>query len=67
MRRRRVFLMLGVLALAVMLIRHPSADLRIITHDITDPAPRRLEAALDMGVFAMSLIVTWTARSIAVR
>ena len=67
MRRRQVILALGVLALAVMLVRYPSADVRIITHDMTDPAPRKVEAAVDMGVFALSLLVTWTAKSMAVR
>lgn len=67
MRRRRVFLALGVIALAVMLVRHPSADIRVITHDIADPSPRKIEAAIDIGLFALSLLVTWTAKGIAVR
>jgi hypothetical protein len=66
MRRRRIIFMCGLLVLAAMLLRHPSADVRIITHDIADPAPRKIEAAVDLGVFALSLLVTWTARSVAV-
>jgi hypothetical protein len=65
MRRRRMMFVFGLLALAVMLVRHPTADIRIITHDITDPAPHKIEAAVDLGVFAVSLLVTWTARSMA--
>lgn len=65
--RRRMVLALGVLALAVMLVRHPSANIRIITHDIADPAPRKVEAAVDMGLFALSLLVTWTAKGMAIR
>ena len=67
MRRRQLILALSVLALAVMLVRHPSANVRIITHDIADPAPRKVEAAVDMGLFALSLMVTWTAKGLAVR
>lgn len=67
MRQRQVIFMCGLLMLAVMLVRHPTANIHIITHDIADPAPRKIEAAVDMGVFALSLLVTWTARSIAVR
>jgi hypothetical protein len=65
MRRQQIILVLGLLVLAAMLVRHPTADIRIITHDIADPAPRKIEAAVDMGVFAVSLLVTWTARSMA--
>lgn len=67
MRRRRIIFLCGLLMLAVMLVRHPTADVRIITHDIADPAPRKIEAALDLGVFAVSLLVTWTARTMAIR
>lgn len=63
MRRRRVIFGCGLLLLAAMLVRHPSANIRIITHDVADSAPRKFEAALDMGVFALSVLVTWTARS----
>lgn len=67
MQRRRILLIFGMLALAVMLVRHPSANIRIITHDVTDPSPRKIEAAVDMGVFALSLLVTWTAKGMALR
>jgi hypothetical protein len=65
--RRRIIFVCGLLVLAIMLVRHPSADIRIITHDIADPAPRKVEAAVDIGVFALNLLVTWTARSMALR
>ncbi|RHW18897.1 hypothetical protein D1610_01775 [Sphingomonas gilva] len=65
--RRRIIFALGVLMLAVMLVRHPSADVRVITHDIGDPAPRKVEAAVDMGLFALNLLVTWTAKGVALR
>jgi len=66
MRRRRIILVFGLLMLAVMLVRHPTANIRIVTHDIGDPTPRKIEAAVDTGVFALSVLVTWTARSMAI-
>jgi len=51
---------------AIMLVRHPTANIRIVTHDIGDPTPRKIEAAVDTGVFALSVLVTWTARSMAI-
>lgn len=67
MRRRRIIFVCGLLVLVAMMVRHPTADIRIITHDIADPAPHKIEAAVDLGVFAVSLLVTWTARSMVVR
>ena len=52
----------GTLMLAA--AQHPSADLRIVTHDIGDPAPRRFQAALDLGVVAVSFLYTWTQQRI---
>lgn len=66
MRRRRIILVFGLLMLAVILVRHPTANIRIVTHDIGDPTPRKIEAAVDTGVFALSVLVTWTARSMAI-
>jgi len=62
MRRR----MMGYAALALLLLvlaqRHPSADIRVLTHDATDQSPQRIEAGIDLGVMAISLLVTWTRR-----
>lgn len=52
--------MLAACALAA-LVRHPTADIRILTHDAGDPAPHRMQAAIDVGLFAVNLLVTWTA------
>lgn len=65
--RRRIIFVCGLLMLAILLARHPSADIRIITHDVADPAPHKIEAAVDMGVFVLNLLVTWTGRSMALR
>lgn len=48
---------LGVLALAA---RHPTADLRLITHDVRDPSPHQMRAAVDFGLVGVSVLYTWT-------
>lgn len=58
--------MLAALAL-VALVRHPTADIKIMTHDAGDPAPHQMQAAIDMGLFAIKLLVTWTAGHLAPR
>lgn len=65
MRNRRI--MLGTLAALalVALVRHPSADIRILTHDAGDTAPHEIKAALDLGVVAVSVLVTWTGKHLA--
>lgn len=52
-----------VAALAIAVVQPPSADLRILTHDAADRDPRKVEAAIDLGIAAFSLIVTWTQRA----
>ncbi|MEG8014169.1 MULTISPECIES: hypothetical protein [unclassified Sphingomonas] len=41
-------------------LRHPTADFRLITHDRSDPAPRRMQAAVDLGLVGVSILYTWT-------
>ncbi len=64
MRNRRI--MVGVIALLalVAVARHPSADIQILTHDATDRAPHHVKAALDLGLVAISVLVTWTGEHI---
>ena len=64
MRNRRLALIFAAAALLIMAARHPSASIDILTHDQSDRSPHRLQAALDTGLFAVSLLVTWTAKSI---
>ncbi|MGE7207542.1 hypothetical protein ACQKJZ_17960 [Sphingomonas sp. NPDC019816] len=52
----------GVLALVALGQRHPIADIRLVTHDLTDRSPRRVQAAVDLGVFGVSFLYTWTVR-----
>ncbi len=53
----------GGLLLAAMVWHTPTASLEIKTHDVADISPKKMEAALDLGVAAFSLLVTWTASS----
>jgi hypothetical protein len=64
-RNRRLGLGLVAAALLIVAARHPSASINILTHDQSDRAPHRLQAALDTGLFAVSLLITWTTKSIA--
>ena len=57
-------LLAGAAVLLALAARHPSADIRILTHAADDRAPHRIQAALDLGVVAVSLLVTWTGRHI---
>lgn len=47
----------GLLALAA---RHPTADIRLLTHDRADPAPRVMKVVADLGVIGVSVLYTWT-------
>lgn len=57
---RRKIAIGAALALTVLAVRHPTADIRIVTHDIGDPAPRRMQAAIDLGLVGVSVLYTWT-------
>lgn len=61
MRHRRITGLIFAAALLVVLaVRHPSADIRILTHDSNDRSPVRVQAAIDLGLVAVSVLVTWT-------
>ncbi|MGY2733449.1 hypothetical protein [Sphingomonas sp. UYP23] len=65
MRNRRIMVgIVAVLAL-VAVARHPSADIQILTHDPTDPAPHQIKAAIDLGLVGISLLVTWTGKHLS--
>ncbi|MGH6614241.1 hypothetical protein [Sphingomonas sp.] len=62
MRDRRIAVAVVVALLFAIAVRHPSADIRIITHDQADRSPRRVQAAIDVGLFGVSVLITWTKR-----
>ena len=51
---------MAVLALVALAYRHPTANIRLITHDLTDRSPRRVQAAVDLGLLSVSFLYTWT-------
>lgn len=65
MRNRRAGLMLLAVVLIALAVRHPSADIRILTHDAADRAPHRIQAAVDLGLVGVSVLITWTAKRLA--
>ena len=60
MRNRQIGLAVVVLAILLLAARHPTADIRIFTQDQSDPAPHRMQAAVDLGVVAVSVLWTWS-------
>ncbi|MGK6318128.1 hypothetical protein [Sphingomonas sp. DT-204] len=60
MRNRRAAFVVVAALLLVAAVRHPTVDIRILTHDATDLAPRQVRAAVDTGVVAINLLVTWS-------
>ena len=61
--RHRHFAAAGLAALLLIVAaRHPSADVRILTHDTGDLAPHQIKAALDLGLVSVSLLITWTGK-----
>ena len=58
--RRRTFLIAAVL-LVIAAARHPTANIEILTHRAGDPAPHKMQAAVDLGIVAVKFLLTWTA------
>lgn len=63
--RRKWLLAIAAILLLAGIFRHPSADINILTHDAGDPAPHHVRAAIDLGVAAISVLVTWTGSEFA--
>ena len=64
MNRRRLGFVVAALVLAAVGSRHPTADIQVLTHDATDVYPRRIHAALDLGLVGVELLYTWTSRQL---
>ena len=65
MQRRRTILIAAAILALVAVARHPSADIEILTHQASDPAPHRVQAAIDLGIVAVKFVLTWTAGRVA--
>jgi hypothetical protein len=61
MEKRRAALVI-IAAVALLATQSPTASIRIETHDVTDLTPRRIQAAIDVGVLAVNVLVTWSER-----
>lgn len=62
MRDRRIVVGAAALALLAMAAHHPTANFELITHDASDPAPHRMQAAVDLGLVGVSVLYTWTVK-----
>ena len=60
MRSRKGIVVVAALALIAVAARHPTADIRLITHDLRDPSPHRMQAVVDLGLVGVSVLYTWT-------
>ncbi len=60
--RRSIVIAVAALGLIAAVAQHPTADLRVLTHEAGDPAPHRMQAAIDLGVVGISILYTWTTR-----
>lgn len=61
-RNKRLLMIAGAIALVIAVV-HPSrphADLEILTHRAGDTAPQQVHAAIDLGILAISVLVTWS-------
>ncbi|MBC9034886.1 hypothetical protein IAG41_21045 [Sphingomonas sp. JC676] len=60
--RKRRIVMAGTAALMLlaMAAQHPRANIEILTHQAGDLSPQKLQAVIDTGVFAVSVLVTWS-------
>lgn len=62
-RRRLAVGVVAALAL-VAAARHPTASITVLTHDAGDVAPHKMQAAVDLGLVGVNLLVTWTAHQL---
>jgi hypothetical protein len=62
-------MIVAVAALLALLaiVRHPTADIEILTHRDGDPSPHRIQAAVDLGIVAVKFLLTWTSAATLAR
>ena len=59
-RRKLVIAAIAVLALFAALSPGRHAEIKILAQDPADPAPHQMQAVVDIGLLAISILVTWT-------
>jgi len=59
-RTRIVIAAIAALALFAMISPNNRADIRILTHEKGDLSPHKMQAAIDIGLVAISILYTWT-------
>lgn len=62
MRDRRVLLGGAALALVVVAANPPTAEIKLLTHEASDPAPRRMQAAVNLGFVGVTVLYTGTVK-----
>lgn len=62
--RKGRIVLAGAAALALLAMASPNnrADIRILTHEKGDLSPHKLQAAIDIGLVAISILITWTTK-----
>ena len=64
MRNRRMIFAAAALGVLALSVRHPTANIQLLTHEASDPAPHRMQAAIDLGLVGVKLLYTWTAHQL---
>ena len=61
-KRRTRIVIAAIAALALFAVISPSnrAEIRILTHEKDDLSPHKMQAAIDIGLVAISILYTWT-------
>lgn len=54
----------AALALFVLISPHNRADIRILTAEQGDVSPRKMQAVIDLGIVAISVLYTWSEKAI---
>ena len=67
MRGRRMIVAVAALLALLAIVRHPTADIEILTHRDGDPSPHRIQAAVDLGIVAVKFLLTWTSATTLAR
>lgn len=67
MRGRRMIVAVAALLALLAIVRHPTADIEILTHRDGDPSPHRIQAAVDLGIVAVKFLLTWTSAATLAR